>query len=104
MSSLTVNRIRGGTWVLTLVFFVASSFFVFSSSARTHRRGLVEEPPRVEPLLLRGKSVSSCQMVPVCAPGLISSSGVSEIMCSFVDGNELEALGEDLDFFVGWCD
>ena len=29
-------------------FFVASSFFVFSSSARTHRRGLVEEPPRVE--------------------------------------------------------
>ena len=40
--------IHGGNWVLTLVFFVASSFFVFSSSARTHRRGLVEEPPRVE--------------------------------------------------------
>ena len=45
------SGIGRGCWVLTLVFIVASSFFVFSifrSSVQTHRRGLVEEPPRVE--------------------------------------------------------
>ena len=48
---ITASGIGRDCWVLTLVFIVASSFFVFSSFARLFKPtggGLVEEPPRGE--------------------------------------------------------
>ena len=41
-------------------------------------------------------------MVPV-KTGIPYFFRVIEIMCSSVDGNELEALGGDLDSLWGWC-
>ena len=52
------SGIGGGCWVLTLVFTLSGLFFLrlllFRSSVQSHRRGLAEEPPRVERALRGG--------------------------------------------------